>query len=360
MDSQQRSRYVELLRDYIVVGFGIAGLCFCEHLERNSKSFIVFDDDSQQSSWVAGGMYNPVILKRFTLAWNAVSQQEFALPFYRSLEAKLNESFLVPLKVYRKFASIEEQNLWFEAMDKPQMDQFMSSKILQNENPHVKASYGFGQLEGVGRLKVRNLITAYRKRLEAMNSFVFEQFDFDQLQFQDNVVSYKGYKAKQIVFATGYGLKSNPLFKELPLQGTKGELVLIEAADLKLEAILKAGVFLLPLGDDRYYVGATYNWNDKTNKPSEKAKKELLSKLDKLIVGPYKVIDQIAGIRPTVIDRRPLVGRHLEHQIAYVLNGMGTRGVLVAPTLSKQLYEYIEEGSALDLEIDVQRFYNKA
>jgi hypothetical protein len=39
---------------------------------------------------------------------------------------------------------------------------------------------------------------------------------------------------------------------------------------------------------------------------------------------------------------------------------MGTRGVLVAPTLSKQLYEYIEEGSALDLEIDVQRFYNKA
>ncbi len=351
---------MELLRDYIVVGFGISGLSFCEHLERNSKSFIVFDDDSQQSSWVAGGMYNPVILKRFTLAWNAVSQLEYALPFYKSLEQKLNDCFLVPLKVHRKFASIEEQNLWFEAIDKPHMDQFMSSKVLQNENPYVKAPYGLGQLEGVGRLNVRNLIDSYRKRLKALNSFVFEHFDFDQLQFQDSTVSYKGYKAKKIVFATGYGLKSNPLFKELPLQGTKGELVLIESADLKIDTILKAGVFLLPLGDDRYYVGATYNWNDKTNRPSEKAKEELLSKLDKLIEAPYTVIDQIAGIRPTIIDRRPLVGRHLDHQNVFVLNGMGTRGVLVAPTLSKQLYDYIEQGAVLDPEVDVQRFYNKS
>ncbi len=360
MDSQQRSRYVELLRDYIVVGFGIAGLSFCEHLERNQKSFIVFDDDSQQSSWVAGGMYNPVILKRFTLAWNAVSQQEYALPFYKSLEEKLNDSFLVPLKVHRKFASVEEQNLWFEAMDKPLMYQFMSSKVLQNDNPRIKAEFGLGQLEGVGRLRVGKLIDAYRKRLEAANSFLFEHFDFTQLRFVADGVQYKGYKAKQIVFATGYGLKSNPLFQELPLQGTKGELILIEAADLKLEAILKAGVFLLPLGSDRYYVGATYNWSDKTNEPSEKAREELLSKLDKLVDVDYKVIDQIAGIRPTVIDRRPIVGNHLVYQNAYVLNGMGTRGVLVAPTLSKQLYDYIEEGAALEPEIDVKRFYNKA
>lgn len=347
---------MELLRDYIVVGFGIAGLSFCEHLERNQKSFVVFDDDSQQSSMVAGGMYNPVILKRFTLAWNAVSQQEYALPFYKTLEEKLGVSFTIPLKVHRKFASIEEQNLWFETMDKPHMDRFLSSTIITNENPFVKADYGLGQLDHVGRIRVGTLINTYRKHLEQKNSFHYEQFDFDDLQFNEEMVSYKGYTAKQIVFATGYGLKSNPLFKELPLKGAKGELVLIEAPDLKLDSILKAGVFLLPLGDDRYYVGATYNWADKTNKPTEEAREELLSKLEKLVEVDYKVIDQIAGIRPTVVDRRPLVGRHQTYKNAYVLNGMGTRGVLVAPTLSKQLYDYIEEGIDLDPVVDIQRF----
>lgn len=356
MDSQQRSRYVELLNDYIIVGFGIAGLSFCEHLERNNKSFIVFDDDSQQSSMVAGGMYNPVILKRFTLAWNADQQQDYALPFYEDLETKFDESFIVPLKVHRKFASIEEQNLWFESLDKPGLKRYMSKDIKENSNPYVKADFGLGQLDNVGRILVSKLIKAFRKHLENQKSFFYEHFDFDELSIKDGIVSYKGYKAKHIVFATGYGLAVNPLFNSLPLNGSKGELVLIEAPKLKLEVILKSGVFVLPLGKDCYYVGATYNWKDKTNKPSIEAREQILSKLEKFIDVDYKVVDQIAGIRPTVVDRRPLVGRHPKHENVYVLNGMGTRGVLVAPTVSKQLYNFIEEGIELDDEISIERF----
>lgn len=350
---------MELLSDYIVVGFGIAGLSFCEHLERNQKSFIVFDDDSQQSSMVAGGMYNPVILKRFTVAWNAVSQQEYALPFYKDLEQKFKDTFIVSLDVHRKFASIEEQNLWFEAMDKPLLDGFLSPEIKQNKNPYVKAEFGLGHLKGVGRILVRKLIKAYKKRLIVSDSYINEQFDFGQLNFSEDGVSYKGYKAKQIVFATGYGLKDNPLFNQLPLQGTKGELILISAPKLKLNEILKSGVFVLPLGSDQYYIGATYNRQDKTNIPSQEAREELLSKLEKIIDVDYEIIDQIAGIRPTVSDRRPLVGRHAEYKNAYVLNGMGTRGVLVAPTVSEQLYKHIEFDDPLNDEINIERFMSK-
>ena len=347
---------MELLKDYIVVGFGIAGLSFCEQLEQHQKSFVVFDDDSQQSSWVAGGMYNPVILKRFTLAWNAVSQLEYALPFYKALENKLDESFVVPLQLYRKFASIEEQNLWFEALDKPHLASFMSTQIKQNRNPSINADYGLGQLNQLGRVQVAKLITTYRRYLSANNSFVNQPFDFDLLEFNNGIVSYKNYKAKHIVFATGYGLKCNPLFNHLPLQGTKGELLIIESPQLKLAAILKSSVFILPLGDDRYYVGATYNWKDKTNQPTPEAKAQLLSKLDQLIEVDYKVVDHITGIRPTVIDRRPLLGRHHNHSNAYVFNGMGTRGVLVAPTLSKQLFDFIEYNHPLDEEVSIARF----
>ena len=76
--------------DYIIVGLGLAGIAFAEELRKNNKSFLVFEDNSQNSSLVAGGMYNPVVLKRFTPVWNAKEQLEIAIPFYQG-SGKENE-----------------------------------------------------------------------------------------------------------------------------------------------------------------------------------------------------------------------------------------------------------------------------
>ena len=118
--------------DYIVVGLGLAGISFCEVLEKEGKSFTVISDGSQQASQVAGGLYNPVILKRCTLAWRAKEQMELAQPFYAKLEDKLGKTLDYKVPVLRRFASIEEQNTWFEASDKPGLDHFISTTILQN------------------------------------------------------------------------------------------------------------------------------------------------------------------------------------------------------------------------------------
>lgn len=58
-------------------------------------------------------------------------------------------------------------------------------------------------------------------------------------------------------------------------------------------------------------------------------------------------------------DRRPLVGKHPVLDHIYILNGFGSRGVMIAPYASKQLYEYIESGGSIDPEMDVSR-YEKA
>ena len=72
--------------DYLIVGFGLAGVSFAEQLRKNNKSFVVISSLEKSSSLVAGGMYNPVILKRFTLAWHADQQLKVAIPFYQELE----------------------------------------------------------------------------------------------------------------------------------------------------------------------------------------------------------------------------------------------------------------------------------
>ena len=59
--------------DYIIVGSGLASIMFAEQLRLHNKSFIVISNRSQQASVVASGLYNPVVLKRFTATWNAAS-----------------------------------------------------------------------------------------------------------------------------------------------------------------------------------------------------------------------------------------------------------------------------------------------
>ncbi|MFI1771995.1 NAD(P)/FAD-dependent oxidoreductase [Thalassobellus citreus] len=342
--------------DYIIVGIGLAGISFCEQLKANNKSFIVFDDKSQQSSTVAGGLYNPVVLKRFTSVWKSKEQLGIALPMYKRLEEVLNVKLDYKTPVYRKFASLEEQNDWFAASDKPKLTEYLSTDIIKNENESITASFGFGKVLKTGRIDVKTLMNAYKFDLLKKNLFFEESFNYDDLKVEEDTIRYKNITSKYIVFAEGFGVVKNPYFNKLPLVPTKGELLVIHAPKLKIDYVLKAGVFLIPLGNDLYIVGATYEWEDTTNKTTVKAKEELLSKLDTLISCNYKVVKQVAGIRPTVKDRRPLVGQHQDYKNMFVLNGLGTRGVMIGPYVAKQLFNYIENEIALEKEIDIKRF----
>jgi len=342
--------------DYIVVGCGLAGIAFCEELRKHHKSFVVFDNSSQQSSTVAAGLYNPVILKRFSEVWKAKEQLEIALPYYQSLEVLLNKKLDYKFPIYRRFASIEEQNMWFEAADNVNLEPFLSSKVVSNTNDWVNAAFGFGEVLCAGRIDTPLLIEIYRQFLEKSSQLIASDFDYKNLEVKEDGVSYNDFEASHVVFAEGFGLKKNPFFKDLPLNGTKGEVLLIRAKNLELNEAIKSSVFVIPLGEDLYKVGATYNWNDKTNVPTVEGKEELISKLKGLINCDFEIVEQNAGIRPTVKDRRPLIGRHPVHKNLYVLNGLGTRGVMIAPYVAPKLYEYIEHGISLDPEIDIKRF----
>ena len=345
--------------DYMVVGLGLAGISFCEVLEQHNKSFKVISDDSQTSSNVAGGLYNPVILKRFTLAWDAKSQLDQAIPFYQKLEQKLQTQLDYKLPVLRRFSSIEEQNMWFEAADKPQLSYFLSTKIHTNQNNTIDAPFGYGEVLHTGRIATKKLLQTYKDYLIKKDLLLKETLLFDQLEIGKEEIRYGGIVAKNIVFTTGYGQSTNPFFNYLPLNGTKGELLTIKAPDLKEERVIKSSVFIIPLGNDLYRVGATYKWKDKTNISTEESKSELLEKLNTFLKCDYEVVDHVAGIRPTVVDRRPLLGRHPEKKNLYVLNGFGSRGVMTAPKTAMDLYNFIENGVSLSKEIDIDRFTKK-
>ncbi|WP_179343928.1 NAD(P)/FAD-dependent oxidoreductase [Winogradskyella ursingii] len=342
--------------DYIIVGCGLASIAFCEQLRAQNKSFLVYDDKSQKSSIVAAGLYNPVVLKRFTAVWKAKEQLDLALSMYTKIENDLNIKIDYKLKILRRLASIEEQNLWFTASDKPALEPFLSTKIIKNQNNCIDAPFGFGEVLNGGRIDTHTLIVNYKSFLAQNNQLKEERFDYNFLNLSQNEINYANIETQHIVFSEGVGVKQNPYFKDLPVRGNKGEILTIKAPKLKMAEVIKSSVFLIPLGNNLYNVGSTYDREYKSNTPTESAKSELISKLKTFLKCEFEVINHVAGVRPTVKDRRPIVGTHPNYKGLHILNGLGSRGVMIAPYVAKQLFSHIEKNKDLDKEIDVNRF----
>ncbi|MBZ9730852.1 FAD-binding oxidoreductase [Salegentibacter sp. JZCK2] len=345
--------------DYIVVGLGLSGIAISRKLEERNKQFMVFEDNSQKSSLVAGGLFNPVILKRFTLAWNANKQMKIAIPFYKKMEEKLQAKIVHPIEIYRKFFSAEEQNNWFEAADKPLLSEYLDTNLVKDINPNIPSEFSFGRVRKTGVINTDVLIKEYRNYLENESIIHFERFEYDALQINEDSVSYNGVSAKQIIFCEGFGMQHNPFFNYLPLRGNKGEYITIYSEELQLEEAVKSSVFIIPLGNNLYKVGATYNNQDKDPQPGKEAREELEKKIEKLISCKFEVVDQSAGIRPASKDRKPILGRHPKYKNLYCCNGFGSRGVLISPMVSEQLIAFVEDDLQLPPEIDLQRFNRK-
>ncbi|MGK0385556.1 MAG: glycine oxidase [Patiriisocius sp.] len=349
--------------DYIVVGLGIGGLTFSKTLLEQDKSFVVIDSGIQGATKASGGVLNPTVLKRFTAAWNSAEFISKAFPFYKSLAKEVSHDVLYPTGIHRILASVEEQNNWMVASDKEALSGFLSSEILKNNNSAIVAPFGLGAVQQAQTIKPLSLLKLYQAFLKKKGLYIEEHFKHDLLLVTQEGVKYKDILARKIVFAEGAGVVYNPYFT-VPISpegkkvfvGNKGEYIIIKAPTLKSEAILKGPVMIIPLGDDLYKVGASYGRDDFSMHTTAIACEEISEKLRKMISCDFVVVDQVTGIRPTVKDRKPLVGSLQEDKIISFLNGLGARGLTMAPLLAEHLFNYLEHDRPLPKIIDIKRF----
>ena len=339
--------------DLLIVGFGLAGWALTEVLKQEGKSFVVFDAENKSSSSVATGIYNPVVLKRFTAVSNAQELMNFSIPYYSN---KANGNFQHPMSIYRVFAKAAEQNIWTEALDKPALSSYLSGDIHKHTLNNIASPHGCGEVLHTGRIDTNGILTYSRKKLTQNNSFHQEQFDYDALKIANDRVVYKQWNARYIVFAEGVGIKHNPWFATLPIVPNKGEWIEVLCKGLELSKIVKGSVFFVPLGNDRYRVGATYARTFESLAPTTENKVWLMKQFKKYINVPFEVLFHNAGLRPTVPDRRPIVGRHPQFSSLSCINGLGSRGVLWAPYLASLLVKHLYANALLPDELHLRRF----
>ena len=343
------------MKDILIVGFGLAGLSVARHAKLKDKSFDVISNSSQLSSRIAGGILNPVAVKRMKPVWQVEDFLPYALNYYNHLDAIFNAKSYQDKNIQVIIHNTEQENNWYEAKDKTRLRPYLSSKVRLNNNKSIHEDK-IGEIKA-GWVDLKILFYSAQIHFERLNSWLSDTFEYSKLNIQPDKINYKNRDYKHIIFCEGFGVTQNPYFNNLGIYGNKGDYLIIKSKQLQLKNIVKAKYFLIPLGNDLYKFGATYQREPLDHQPSDVAKSQMIEALDKMINVPYKIVDQICGIRPTTRDRRPILGTHQQHQNLHILNGFGSRGVMVSPLLGKYLIDHIFEQKPLPDEVSIHRLY---
>lgn len=330
-------------------------------LLQEKKSFVVIDNHFHKASAIAAGIFNPVVLKRFSIVWNATKQIERLREVFGDFEQLLNKKYIYNFPVYRIFNDEQEKKTWLKkATTHPDLIDYLATDTEQlNDFSSINSPIGSGEVLHTGRVDLTNLLADFKDYLVENDLFLDETFDFEELNLDDSQTSYKKIEATKIIFAEGYNILNNPYFKNLPVIGVKGEVLKIEIDANLPEAVVKGKEFLMPLENNQYFVGATYDRDHVNYENTEEAKKYLVEGVQNFFKDDFEVVEQHASIRPTVVDRRPIIGAHPTYQQLICLNGMGTRGTMLAPVMVDDLYEFLENNQPIDKEADIARFYDR-
>jgi glycine/D-amino acid oxidase-like deaminating enzyme len=348
------------LYDYIIIGGGLAGTILADFLSKQS-SVVVFDKEAgKYGSKVAAGIYNPVTGRRMVKSWMVDTFAPFALDYYRNKEQEFNQKLIDVIDIQRLFHNEQQRNEWLERVDFDQLEEIIQEQIAPDEkNEFWYKEHGGVTTTTSWRLNTANYLDALHGAWLESDQLVNETIEYDDIKIDGQNIMVKGFKAKRLVFCEGWKIGFNPWFGYLPIRPNKGELLTIEAKGLDVTDMVQKRIFVLPIGENQYKVGATYDRENHDFLPTEEAKSWLIERLDNIIKVPYKILSQKAGIRPASIDRRPFVGEHPEIDNLFVFNGFGSKGVHQMPWSANHFVQVLEQGADLNSEMSIQRFNDR-
>lgn len=342
--------------DYIIFGGGLAGSVLALSLLEKKNTVLVVDEPSlSSSSKVAAGLFQPMTFKRTIETWKGLESIQHSINFYKAIEKKLNTNFLYELDMARIFSSFEELNDWTIKSD----DSFYKKLINENKNKDAELcqpKFGYGCVNFAGYLDVVEFLKVTHSYLNDNQFLLIEKFDYNLIEIHEAGISYKNFSANKILFAEGWMIKENPWFSYLPMKPVKGEVLTIKISSRNNSSIISSGVFSVPIDSNLYKVGSNYDWKNLNETPTEETKKDLLEKLQEMLqVKNIELVNHQAGIRPASHDRRPYLGIHPQYDSLFVFNGLGARGVSLAPYAAAHLTNLLVDNIDIPVEMNITR-----
>ena len=352
--------------DFLIVGQGLAGSLLAWELINRDCKVLLIDNGIENASLCAAGLINPVTGMRFVKSTHVDVLLPAAQVYYQKLSHFFQHSFYIEKTMLRIFNSEKEshnaqkrlQDVSYRAylaeIHQPDAELDLSGfKNLKGLN----ASFGMIEQLQTAYLLTQPLLSALKQFFIAQNCYQQHQFDYQEINLQP-ALSWRGIQAKKIIFCEGYQLRDNPWFSALPLQLAKGEILTLETPNNLPNHILNYGHWLIPLENNLFKTGATFDTLQLDTQCTEQARILLLNSLEKRLpdLAAATVIKQQANIRPCTLDKQPFIGLHPRYPELAIFNGFGAKGSLQIPYYSQQFADKLLHNKALDSGVDVQRY----
>jgi glycine oxidase len=312
-------------------GHGIAGALLAETASAAGFRVKVHDTGLPSASRVAAGLFTPVTGQRLSLSWNAEAALPLCHDVYPALERMLGVSFYTRLPTLRMFSSAAQRREW---EGKPRA---ACVREIARPNLPLNAAFGCVEIDGGGWVNLPVLLDALKARRMARD----EWGECPEADLQ--------------IDCTGHHASTHPLWKEADWRNAHGEVLTVEIPGLPQNRIYSFEKFLMPLGEERFRLGATYAWDRTDPAPTPQGRAELGNALRGITDLPFIVIDHQAGIRPVAHARVPIAGPHPDQPREWILNGYGSKGVLYAPWICQCILNHWQTGTPLPKEIQAPR-----
>lgn len=330
-----------------------------EMLQNNIDFKIVASKEKSKASMVAAGMVNPLVFKRLTKSWLVDDLLPVMLETFANLENLLGATFYFKKDILKPLSE-QEKELWLERKQNPEFSKYIHSVNNDSNLKYLSGAAGYGRVTNSGYFNLGAFLDASEHFFRSKNLILDSTIHPDEIDVSAKYFQTENWSAPKIVFCEGRHLVQNHLFRFVKMNPTKGEVLLLETPDLSEEFILNKKVFVLPVGNGLFKVGSTYDWKDLTEKTTENGKASIIERFENLVNVSYTIKNHVAGVRPTIADRRPVLGFHPENKNIAVLNGLGTKGVMLAPHFAKEMLKALSfENYTLNAEVDLQRFLLK-
>ena len=350
--------------NYLIVGQGLAGTTLAYTLLKRKQSVLVVDNgDANASSRIAAGIFNPITGMRMVKTWKADLLFPFLHEFYTELEQLLGVRFFFPKTIYRPFDSIAQQNhVLGQAVEKGFTNFINSENIDEKYNYFVINEFGGVEFKKGGYIEVNQLLLAFRHFLEAKQLFQEISFNETDLKIGENNIVYspknltRQFSFEKVIFCRGIKDATSELWKHLNFNPVKGEILSGKFENIDFTEIVNRSGWVLPCAGGIYKIGSTYEWGNLDNDCTEKAKNDILAQTSQLIKANFHLNKHEAGVRPATTDRRPLLGLHPLYPNIGIFNGLGTKGVMLAPYFAHHFTNFLLNNEELDVESNITRF----
>lgn len=344
---------------YLIVGGGLAGsLLANELLDQNKSVRLINDPTLKSSSSVAGGMVNPVTGKYLTKTWLDDKLFPYLFPYYRKLQSEFGITCIHETGIFRPFSNEENKAHFFKQIEKNELQDYVS--VIEDSEkvaPFYVAPLGGLLINSSGWVDVPKLLAGIENKLKSKEAYLSEKFEFEDLIISDEKIRYKNIEADRIIFCEGFYVKDNPYFNWLPFNPVKGETLLATLPNYTVPYIVNQGKWVMPIAENTIRIGATYSWHELDFISTERARADILAQVSKFLKSEIEIKSQAAGVRPSTKDRRPIMGPHPKHKNVLIFNGLGTKGVSLAPYLIKTFLEFLFLEKDIQSETTIERYY---